>query len=159
MIEQGIYFATEQFKNLVSDCGGVWNDQKERPIVCLIKSSEDERLYWAIPMGDMAHRTSEQRNRIQSFLDLPERDIRSCYYHIARTDKESLFFISDAIPIMDAYIDREYLVGNTHYIIKNNAAIKELTRKLFRVIAVENRNPNHFRQHITDVKNRLLSEL
>ena len=89
--EQGIYFPTSDFKDVIQKCGGQWNDKKERPLLCLIRSIEDPRLYWAIPMGDMAHRNDEQRTRIQTYLDMPKRDIRSCYYHIANTDKESLF--------------------------------------------------------------------
>lgn len=158
MKEQGIYFATSDFKNVVSSCGGQWNDRKERPIVCLVRSQEDSRIYWAIPMGDMAHRSQEQRDRINTFLSYPDRDIRSCYYHVARTDKESLFFISDAIPITDEYIEREYTVGGQGYVIKNQATINELRRKLARILAYENRMPNRFRQHITDVKKYLMSK-
>ena len=35
----------------------------------------------------------------------------------------------------------------------------ELERKLFRILSVENSENNHFRQHISDVKAHLLSEL
>ncbi|MBR1684095.1 MAG: hypothetical protein IJ708_03075, partial [Clostridia bacterium] len=46
-----------------------------------------------------------------------------------------------------------------HFIIKNPNLIAELERKLFRILAVENSDNNHFRQHITDVKQYLLAEL
>ena len=41
-------------------------------------------------------------------LNYDESDIRSCFYHIGNTDVTSLFFISDAIPITENYIEREY---------------------------------------------------
>ena len=159
MEAQGLYFPTGEFKTLVTSCGGEWNDRKERPLVCLVRSLESDKLFWAIPMGDMAHRSEAQRLRIDKYLNLPKRDIRSCYYHVAMTDKESLFFISDAVPITDKYIEHAYEVGGCGYIIKNPATVAILRSKLFRILAAENRNPNSFRQHITAVKQCLLAEL
>lgn len=159
MTVHGVFFPTADFKQMIQSCGGEWNDAKQRPLVCLLKSGECDGLYWAIPMGDMAHRSEEQRNRIMSFINLPKRDIRSCYYHMGKTDKESLFFISDAVPITEKYVDRAYLVNGVPYEIKNEDFLTTLKTKLFRVLSVENRNPNKFRQHITDVKLHLIQEL
>lgn len=51
MIERGLYYATPQFTEMIRSVGGVWNDSKHRPIVCLINAREHAGLYWAIPMG------------------------------------------------------------------------------------------------------------
>ena len=51
MIESGLYYAKSEFGEMIRRVGGTWNDTKHRPIVCLVKSSEHEGLYWAIPMG------------------------------------------------------------------------------------------------------------
>ena len=159
MTEYGVFFPTDEFKAMIRSQGGEWNDTKQRPLVCLLKSSENDKLYWAIPMGDMTHRKEEQRERIMSYINLPSRDIRSCYYHIGKTDKESLFFVSDAIPITDKYVDRAYVVNGVSYQIKNEAVLRSLRTKLLRILSVENRNPNKFRQHISDVKAYLINEL
>ena len=160
MIERGLYYANADFAALIKSVGGEWNDTKHRPIVCLIKSTENEHLFWAIPMGNLKHRTEEQQKRIEYYMNLPVDDIRSCFYHIGRTTNRSIFFISDAIPIIDKYIDSEHVGPNKlHYIIKNSKLIAELERKLFRILSVENADKNHFRQHITDVKIKLLGEL
>lgn len=160
MIERGLYYATSSFQKMIQSAGGTWNDTKHRPIVCLIKSREHNRLYWAIPMGKLNHRNLQQQKRLNFYLNLPERDIRSCYYHIGRTTAKSIFFISDAIPITDKYIDGVHVgADNQHYIIKNPKLISELERKLLRILSMEHSKNNYFRQHITDVKNYLLSEL
>lgn len=160
MIERGLYYATGDFQKMIQSLGGEWNDTKHRPIVCLIKSSEDPDLYWAIPMGKLNHRDVNQQKRLNKYINLPPRDIRSCFYHIGRTSTKSIFFISDAIPITDKYIDGIHVGGdNQHYVIKNPKLIAELERKLYRILSLENSNQNHFRQHITDVKNFLLKEL
>jgi len=40
MKEHGMYFGKKEFYQIIRDNGGVWNDSKERPILCLIKSIE-----------------------------------------------------------------------------------------------------------------------
>ena len=160
MIEKGMYYTKPDFAKMINEAGGEWNDKKHRPIVCLIKSSENEDLFWAIPMGKLNHRDASQQSRLNFYLNLPDKDIRSCYYHVGRTSSQSIFFISDAIPITSKYIDGIHVGGdNKHYIIKNPNLIAELERKLFRILSVENADENHFRQHITDVKKFLLEEL
>lgn len=111
-------------------------------------------------MGKYDHRDEKQKERLQQFLKYPERDIRSCYYHVGRTTTQSIFFVSDAIPITADYIEREYQgYDSMHYVIQNPKLIQELERKLFRILAMENSKPNCYRQHITDVKHHLLNQL
>ncbi len=160
MIERGLYYTTVDFANLIRSIGGVWEDTKRRPIVCLIKSVENEHLYWAIPMGKYNHRNETQKERLHYFLNLPQRDIRSCYYHVGRTTTRSIFFISDAVPITDKYIESPHVgADRKHFIIKNPNLISELERKLYRILSIENSKNNFFRQHITDIKKNLLAEL
>jgi len=160
MIERGLYYASEEYGKLVKDLGGEFNDTKHRPIVCLVKSSESDDLYWAIPMGKLNHRTEEQQERLERFMNYPDDDIRSCYYHIGRTTSRSIFFISDAFPITGKYIDSIHTGGDgEHFVIRNPNLIGELERKLFRILSVENANKDYFRQHITTIKNYLLEEI
>lgn len=160
MIQHGMYFGKSSIYNVIRNNGGIWNDSKDRPIVCLMKSYESNDLYWAIPVGNYEHRDKEAKARLSKYINYDPRDIRSCFYHIGKTNEKSIFFISDVIPITDKYIEREYL-NKTHniHIIKNKVLLSQLERKLKRILAFENSNPNYFRQHITDVKNFLLEEL
>lgn len=160
MIEHGMYFATQNFYNIIREVGGEWNDRKERPIVCLIKSNENDNLYWAIPVGNWEHRDGHAKERIMSYITQDKRKIQSCFYHLGKTTVNSIFFISDVVPITDKYIDRDYLgYDNKQYVILNSKLIAELERKLWRILKFENSKPNYFRQHITDLKNYLLTEL
>ena len=161
MIKNGMYFAKNSIYQLIRDNGGQWNDSKKRPIVCIFESKEIEGLYYAIPVGDYDHRDEKAKERIQNYLNLPNQNIESCFYHVGNTTVKSIFFVSDVIPIIDSYIEREYknnFTGSIHE-IKNKTLISELERKLARILAYEQSNPNHFRQHITDIKNILISEL
>lgn len=160
MIEKGMYFGDDSIYKLIRDLGGQWNDTKERPIVCLVKANESDDLYWAIPVGNWNHRDDFAKKRIMRYLKSDTRNIASCFYHLGNTTTKSIFFISDVIPITDKYINREYLGYNSQiFVIKNPNLIKELERKLRRILAYENANPNYFRQHITDIKEYLLKEL
>lgn len=166
--EKGIYFAKNEFYEIIRSLGGVWNDKKYRPIVTLIKSSDHPDIYWAIPMGDYDHRDENAKKRIRSFLSRSDRDISSCYYHIGKTDKKSIFFISDVVPITLEYIERGYLIGpksnQIQYVIKNKNLIKELERKVGRIISFEKNytatnGQSKFRQRFLDIHNYLLTEL
>ena len=161
MEDYGIYFGKSSFYQTIRDAGGEWNDAKERPIVCMLRSKEVEGLYWAIPLGRWDHRSDAAKDRINKYLALPEDDIRSCYYHVGKTDTKSIFFISDAVPIIDSYVEREYLDKYTSklYVIKNQKLISEIDRKLRRIISYENSKPNTFRQHISDVKETMINEM
>lgn len=160
MIEHGMYFGKSEFYQTIRDNGGSWNDSKERPIICLIKSTECDNLYWAIPVGNYEHRNEQAKERIQKFIQYNKKDIRSCFYHIGNTNEKSIFFISDVVPITDKYIDREYLNQSKKiHIVKNKVLLADLEYKLRRILTYERNNPNFFRQHISDIKNYLVNEL
>ena len=161
MIKNSMYFAKREIYDLIRSLGGQWNDSKERPIVCIFESNEHKGLYYAVPVGNYEHRDNKAKERIQRYLDLPEDRIESCFYHVGNTTVKSIFFLSDVIPIIDKYIDREYknYYSNKIHVIKNKELIAELERKLKRILAWEKGKPNYFRQHITDAKNELIKEL
>jgi len=160
MEEHGMYFGKNEFYQIIRDNGGVWNDSKERPIICLMKSIELPDLYWAIPVGNYEHRDEAAKNRIQRYMNYDKKDIRSCFYHVGKTNEKSIFFISDAVPFTEKYIDREYRnKTKSIHIVKNKVLLAELEYKLGRILELENRKPNYFRQHITDIKNYLIEEL
>lgn len=167
MKERGLYFAKNEFYDLIKEVGGEWNDTKFRPLVVLIPSLECPEIYWAIPMGDYNHRTEKQKKRIKSFMERSDQDIASCYYHVGRTDKRSIFFISDAVPITRKYIERTYEVGSgenkAQYVIKNPKLIAELNRKVGRIISFERGfhkvGKIKFRQNILGILSKLQEEI
>lgn len=160
MKEKSMYFAKNDIYQKIRSAGGEWNDSKERPIVCLIESTEQKGLFWAIPVGMYNHRDGQAINRLNKYLSLPEDDIRSCFYHVGKTTTKSIFFISDVIPITSEYIERDYLgYDKKPFTIKNKKLLAELERKLKRILAFENSRKNYFRQNITTIKQILIDEL
>ena len=160
MKKNAIYFGNKDIYQKIKNAGGIWNDSKDRPIVCLLESTETIGLYWGIPVGNWEHRDQAAKNRIEKYMSYPKTDLRSCYYHVGKTNEKSIFFISDVIPIIKKYIDREYRgFDKKLYVIKNKILIQSLEEKLTRILAFESSNNNYFRQRITDIKHVLIKEL
>lgn len=161
MKTHGFYIMKEEFNDLVRSVGGVYDylNGNKRPIYCCIKDSRVDGLYWAIPTSDLSHRSAEQLERYNRFLSLPDRDLRSCYYHIGRTTKEALFKISSCFPVTEKYIDHEFTTSGTHVVLRRAETVNEIERKLKRILAFESRKPNYFPQRITDLKLALIKEL
>ncbi|ODA40636.1 hypothetical protein [Desulfosporosinus sp. BG] len=160
MQESAMYFGKNEIYEKIRAVGGQWNDSKDRPLVCLIESTEYQGIYWAIPVGNWNHRDESGQKRIQQYISYPDNDLRSCYYHVGKTNIRSIFFISDVIPITKEYIEREYIgFGGNPYVIKNPKLLEALTKKLKRILAFESSKRNAFRQRITDVKHNLIQEL
>lgn len=166
--EKGIYFAKNEFYEVIKEVGGQWTDTKFRPLVTLIQSTDHPNVYWAIPMGDYSHRDEGAKKRIKNYMGRSDQEISSCFYHVGKTDKKSIFFISDVVPITLEYIEREYLVGpsssQAQYVIKNPKLIKELERKVSRIIAYEknytaSKGEPKFRQRILDMQDYLINEI
>ena len=158
MIKNGMYYITEDFKNLVRSLGGEWNDTKKRPMACVLQSTINPQIYWAIPVGKVNHRNKKEMNRIYNYMS--QKDIRGAYYHIGRTTNKSIFFISDCVPLTEKYILEPHNdINGNPFIIKNPKLISELNKKIKRILNWENGKPNYFRQRITDINNYLLNEL
>lgn len=158
MLEFGLYFGKEAFYDFIRNNGGTWADTKERPLVCMMKSLEYDGIYWAVPVGRWDHRDKKAQDRISRYMSCTEDDLRSCYYHVGNTDVKSIFFISDAVPIKDEYVEREYINRYTGkiYVIQNKQLIAAVEKKLRRILAFEKQKPNYFRQHITDLVSALM---
>lgn len=159
MVENGFYKVTQEFIELIRKLGGTYKDAKERPIFCCIKDKFTDNLYWAIPTSDLSHRDDQQVRRIESLIALPDRDIRSSWYHIGHTNKPAIYRISSCFPITEKYIDGEYTSQGKHLMLANQADIAIIRRKLYRILLSEKRNPNKYEQHITVIEQFLVSEL
>lgn len=161
MVEHGLYIIKKEFLKLVKQLGGDcdYYSGDKRPIYCCIKDKRIEGLYWAIPTSDLKHRSDGQKAYYEKCLEKPSNDLRSCYYHIGRTTKEALYKVSSCFPIIEKYIDHEFMTHGTHVIVKRAETVNELERKLKRILSFEARNNNYFPQHITTLKNYLINEL
>jgi hypothetical protein len=161
MVENGLYVIKHELLEIIDRLGGdcdLKNGDK-RPVFCCLKDNKIDGLYWAIPTSDLSHRKDEQKNHYSTYLSLPDNDLRSCYYHIAKTTKDALYKISSCYPITEKYIDHPYISNNVHVVMKKQDDISEIRRKFKRILSMEFRKPNYFPQHITDIKNYLLEEL
>lgn len=161
MKEHGLYIVKHDFLVLIQSLGGDVDIRHgdKRPVYCCLKDAIIDGLFWAIPTSDIDHRSTDQISKYQHFINLPENDLRSCYYHFGRTTKDAIYKISSCYPIIEKYIDHEFKSCGQHIIIKRAETVNGIERKLKRILAMESRKPNYFPQHITDIKNALIQEL
>lgn len=157
MKEHGFYLIKDEYVNLINSLGGKYSDSKERPIYCCLKDNKIEGLYWLIPTSDLSHRTKAQIEKYQQYEQC--KDIRSAYYYIGKTTKPALYKISNALPISDKYILREYSDSNQHLVLADKKAIAIIEQKLRRILSYENTHKNKLEQHISDVKEHISNEL
>lgn len=137
-------------------CKFKYNKSNSRPIYCCIADSIHHGLFWAIPTGTIH---GKNMDRIDKYLSADKCDIRSSFYHIGYTNRKALFYISSAFPIIDKYVLREYTTNNMPLVLKREKMIADIRSKLLKILTYENKNPNKFETHITDIKNDLLSDL
>ncbi len=159
MLENGFYKISQDFVNLIRNLGGTYQDAKERPIFCCIKDKDIDELYWAIPTSDLSHRNKDVMDKIENYINLPERDIRSCWYHIGHTNRPALYRISNCFPIIAKYIDSIYTSNGKHLMLKNKKEIEIIKSKLSRVLFDESRHKDKYEQHISSIKQYLIKEL
>lgn len=161
MIENGLYVVKRELLDIISSLGGDcdMNHGDKRPVFCCLKDNKVEGLYWAIPTSDISHRAGKQKEFYEFCLNCPSSDLRSCYYHVAKTTKTALYKISSCYPITEKYIDHEFVSNNHHVVMRKQHDILEIRRKFKKILAMEFRKPNYFPQRITDIRNYLINEL
>jgi hypothetical protein len=159
MIVNGFYKIKQEYYDLISNLGGVYNDNKTRPIFCCIEDNKVPGLFWAIPTSDYSHRTQEQKLKYEKFDSLTEKDIRYAWYFVGHTNIQAVFRISSCLPITDKYVECPYESKGFHLILKDKNDILTIRKKLGIILITEKMHPNKFEQHITDIKNFLISEL
>lgn len=163
-MKENFLFLKSDYYNQIRKLGGTWNDYKVRPVFVAFPSTENPKIYWAVPVGNFKHRTTRQKQRIRSYIYSNPNKIESSFYHIGKTDKQSIFFISDVIPITEEYIERSYNVGTGMnrgpYVIKNPNLIRAISNKIGNILEYEKRyykryTKPYFRQNIIGLYNFL----
>ena len=159
MIENGFYKIKQEYYELIGKLGGIYKDNKTRPIFCCIEDNKYSGLFWAIPTSDYSHRTPEQKNKYEKYNSLGKKDIRYAWYFVGHTNIEAVYRISSCLPITDKYIECPYISQGIHLILKNRADISTIRNKLGIILITEKKYPNKYEQHITDIKEYLIKEL
>ena len=123
MIEHGLYILKSDFFNLVKSLGGDCDDDAggKRPIYCCLKDNQIDGLYWAIPTSIISHRSEAQNKRYSYYMSLDEKDLRSCYYHKAKTTVDSLYKISSCFPVTEKYVSHEFTTNNVHVVMQKKS--------------------------------------
>ena len=158
MTEDGVYIIKQDFFELFEKMGCKFKNNKleSRPTFCCMKDKYIENLYWAIPTSKITE--NKNMDRINKYVNM-KKGIASCFYHIGYTNYPAVYCVSSTFPIIEKYIEREYLVNGKHLIVKNKTQIRDIRKKLKRILQYEEQNKNKFEQKITLIKKYLINEL
>ena len=159
MVENGVYIIKDEYFKKFERMGSKFKDNKsgKRPTFCCIQDKYESKIFWAIPASKITN--DKNIRRIKEYVDSKTSNIKSSFYHIGMTNRPCIFCISSCFPIIDKYIEREYIVNGKHLVIYNEKQNKILRTKLKRILKAENTNPNRFEQKITSIKKELMNEL
>jgi len=159
MIENGVYIIKDEYVKKFQEKGSKFKDNKsgKRPTFCCIQDKYENKLFWAIPASKIT--ADKNMKRIKEYINSKTSNIKSSFYHIGMTNRPCVFCISSCFPIIDKYIEREYIVNGKLLVIYNEKQNKILRTKLKRILKAENNNPNRFEQKITNIRNELIKEL
>ena len=144
-----LYMVDHTYYELIKDLGVLWDDPKWHPTICLRPILESDNIFWMIKMTTFKEDSGEinSGDRYLEFIQKPELDIQSCFYHIGRTNRRSVFVISDALPVPKEFVNSQYKFWGE---VKNKNLLSELNRKFDRILSFEKDNPNFTKTRITD---------
>ena len=108
-----IYFGKSEFYDVIRKIGGQWNDSKERPIVCLIKLSENDDIYWAIPISSKVEKYEKILNK--KLLKYKTYDGLEFGYVKGR---KAAFLLQNICPVKEEHIVEKYIDEITQEPIK-----------------------------------------
>ena len=145
----GIYILDSSYYDLIKDIGVPWNDPFIHPVFCFKQLLESEDIYWMFPLTSFKEYVEEGNysDKVLEYIQKPESDIQSCFYHIAKTNRRSIFLISEALPVPKDFIKSRYRGFSE---VKNKSALFEIDRKFDRILKFERTTPNFTKTHITD---------
>ena len=141
MVEEfSFYLIKTDYLYLVGDLGGNYPDYKSRPML-IIPDGDTEGIYWAIPLSSYENKTDLQKRKIEGYMSKDKSNSQSSFYHLIQTNRISVLNISNALPVTEGDLFREYTFGGKRLVISDVAEKYEIWKKLSTVIQRSRTHP------------------
>ncbi len=133
LITGGMYKIKDIFYEKFNDKNLTMNRGKGRPFYFCMKDNKNPLIYWMIPMSTKV----EKAEKI--IKDKFHGNEKKCWnFVINDTDRrKSVFMIQDIFPVIEKYIEKKYMAGKEHYIIKNSKLLKRVLQKSKKIIKIK----------------------
>ena len=131
MKKAGFYIIKDEFFEYVSDPYLKMNKTGNRPHYYCFKEMGGE-IYWMIPL-------SSKVEKYKKIIAKRTYNKKPCdILHIVKLDddRESVFLIQDMFPIVDKYIEREYMICGNHMMITSDKVKKSIEKKARKVLGM-----------------------
>ena len=156
MENYGCYIIKNSFFDKFNDIYLKGNKNENRPHYCCFSDTENDGLYWLIPM-------SHQIGKYENIIRIRKNLHKPCdILHILKIGgNKSALLIQDMFPITENYIERAYTINSVPLIIKSKKDIEIIARKSRNIYRLIHRNVklNPTQPNVLQIKNKLLAEL
>lgn len=128
--KNGVYILKEEFFEKYEDKYLSLNRGKGRPFYYVFFDKKFPEIYWVIPL-------TSKLDKVKKSIEKFGGNEKDCpYYVINHGMRNSAFNIGNTFPILEKYIEREYInkFTGSHLIIKNTSVISEIERKASKLI-------------------------
>jgi len=107
----------------------------KRPFYLAIKDDSKEQVYWCIPLSSKTEKYAPIIKKI------PNAGIIAHLYG----EKDSAILTQNIVPVPVHYIEREFMLNDIHFVIKDSNLINEIDKKARVIIAlIKNKNFKFF---------------
>ena len=124
MKKAGFYIIKDEFFEYVSDPYLKMNKSGNRPHYYCFKEMSSE-IYWMIPLSSKV----EKYRKIIAKIIYNKKPCDILYIVKLDDDRESVFLIQDMFPIVDKFIEREYMICGNHMVITSDKVKKCIEKK------------------------------
>lgn len=131
MRKTGFYIIKDKFFKDMSDPYLKENKAGSRPHYYCFEDT-NTGIYWMIPL-------SSRIDKYKRIIEKKRKAMESCdILYIAKLDdsRESVFLIQDMFPIIEEYIEREYIIAGNHLMLTSERAIREIEQKAKKVMGM-----------------------
>ena len=152
MVEHGLYTVKDKYFQEFRRPYWVDNKNEHRPYYYLLKDKDG--ILWVIPMSSQVE---NYRARIQR--EERKRGSGNCvYYHIGKVANiERVFLIGDMFPVDESYIKDPFMIGQIHYVVRNQSLNAALYSKAMRYLKLIESGVMKSRNDIMGIKRILLN--
>lgn len=129
MVQFGLYSVKDQFFNDFKSPYFSDNKFENRPYFCSFQDKSG--VWWMIPL-------STQVAAYQQKIEKDEEKYRMClYYHIGKiAGHDRVFLIGNMFPVSEKYIKKEYTIAGAHYVVQNEALLREVQRRVKKYLSL-----------------------
>ncbi len=156
LVNNGVYTLKDEFFKIHYDEFLSKNKGSGRPFYYVYKDKKLKDIYWLIPMSSKVEKAINKIN-----TQYGGNEDKCPFYVINTQQRNSVFLIGNAFPIIEKYIEGEFIetLTNKPLVIKDSKLIQKIERKTAKYINYSMRVSKENTVNLKKLLNELIAEL